>query len=260
MGIVNNLFNMEGRVALVTGASSWGIGSVSAKYLADAGAKVFLVARREEKLKERVAEIEEAGGTATYFACDVASEESCKAAVDACLAKFGQLDVMVLSHGISGLPARTLEDDFDSENYRNLLGINLDGCFWMMKHGHEACAESGHGSIVVVSSLGAYTGDGSASYTAAKGALRSLMTHFGKRLAAENVRINGVYPGFVDTDMTHMGFSMPEVVARFTPKIPLQRFGQPEDIAAGVLYLACDASAWVTGQHLIIDGGQACYM
>ena len=259
MESITKLFDLSGRVALVTGASSWGIGSESAKYLAAAGAKVFLVARREEKLQERVAEIEQAGGTAAYFAADVASEEECKAAVEACVQQFGQLDIMVLSAGISGLPARSLDDDFNSENYENMLRINLDGSFWMVKHGYHHCAKGGHGSIVAISSLGAYTGDGSASYTATKGALLSLTTHFGKRLAAENVRYNTVYPGLVDTDMTHMGFSMPEVASRFTSKVPLGRFGKPEDIAAGVLYLASDAAAWVTGQHLIIDGGQACY-
>ena len=251
-------FDLTGRVALVTGASSWGIGAASAKVLAEAGAKVFLTARREEALKERVAEIEEAGGEAAYFACDVADEAQCKAAVEACVAKFGRLDIMVLSAGISGATPRSIDDDFDTDNWRNVLGIDLDGCFWMVKYGHAECAKNGVGSIIPIASLGAYTGTGNAAYTASKGALRSLTTRFGKQLAAENVRYNTVYPGFIDTDMTHPAFGNDDYAPMFLNKVPLGRFGTAEDIAYCVLYLASDASAWVTGQDFLIDGGQLC--
>ena len=251
-------FDLTGRVALVTGPSSYGIGSASAKMLAQAGAKVFLVARREEALKERVAEIEELGGVAACHACDVASEEGCKAAVEKCVEEFGRLDIMVLSAGISGKSNRSYADDFDSENWRTMNSINLDGSFWMMKYGHEECAKNGVGSIILVSSLGAYTGSGSAAYTATKGALRSMTIHFGKTLAAEKVRINTIYPGCIDTDMTHGAFGHEDYAPMFLRQIPLGRFGTPDDIAYTALYLAGDAASWVTGQHFLIDGGQIC--
>ena len=253
---VAKLFDLSERVALITGASSWGIGSASAKLLAEAGAKVFLVARREDKLKERAAEIEAAGGTAAYFACDVAEEENCKQAVEACLEAFGQLDILVLSQGISGLSARDHASDFDTENYRRIMGINLDGCWWMMKYAHEHCAKGGRGSIVVISSLGAYNGMSSGSYTATKGALRSMTTHFGRTFAADGLRFNTVYPGFIDTDMTHPGFSHEDYAPMFLRQVPLGRFGTGEDVANMVLFLASDASSWVTGQNFIVDGGQ----
>lgn len=258
MNEVLKAFDLTDRVVLVTGASSYGIGSASAKLMADVGAKVFLVARREEALKERAAEIEAAGGKAAWCACDVSSEEGCKAAVEKCVETFGRLDVMVLSAGMSGKSNRSYDDDFDSENWRTMQDVNLDGTFWMMKYGHAECAKGGVGSIIVVSSLGAYTGSGSAAYTATKGALRSMTTHFGKTLAAENVRINTIYPGFIDTDMTHAAFGNEDYAPVFLREVPLGRFGKPEDIAYTALYLASDAASWVTGQHFLIDGGQMC--
>ena len=111
-----NLFDLSGRVALITGASSHGIGNESAKLLASYGAKVFLTARREDKLQEAVAEIEAVGGEAAYAVCDVSQEEDCKAAVEACVETFGRLDIMVLAAGISGLSlSGGLEAAFDVE-------------------------------------------------------------------------------------------------------------------------------------------------
>lgn len=255
---ISKAFDLTGRVAFITGASSYGIGSASAKLLAEAGAKVFLVARREEALAKRVAEIEEAGGVAAYYACDVSAEEDCKLAVEKCIEAFGRMDIMVLSAGMSGKSNRSYDDDFDSDNWRVMQNVNLDGSFWMMKYGHSECAKGGVGSIIVISSLGAYTGSGSASYSATKGALRSMTTHFGKTFAAENVRINTIYPGFIDTDMTHGAFGNENYSPMFLQQIPLGRFGTPEDIGYTALYLAADASSWVTGQHFLIDGGQMC--
>ena len=254
-----DIFDLSGRVALVTGASSYGIGSVSAKVLAANGAKVFLTARREEKLAEVAAEIEGAGGEAAYIACDVPSEEQCKAAVEACISKFGRLDIMVLSAGISGLPSRgDMNMVFDSDNWRNVQGINLDGVFWMMKYGWEECAKNGVGAIIPVASLAAWTADGSAAYTATKGAIRSLTHNLANALAPHKVRVNTIYPGLIDTDMTHGMMAYPQLVEEFQAKIPLGRFGEPEDIAYGILFLASDASSFMTGQHLIMDGGQLC--
>ena len=257
--INKEIFDLTGRVALITGASSYGIGSVSAKVLAANGAKVFLTARREDKLAEVAAEIEAAGGEVGYCSCDVSSEEQCKAAVEACVAQFGRLDIMVLSAGISGLPSRgDMNMVFDSDNWRNVQGINLDGVFWMMKYGWEECAKNGVGSIIPVASLAAWTADGSAAYTAAKGAIRSLTHNLGSALAPYKVRVNTIYPGLIDTDMTHDMMAYPQLVEQFKAKIPLGRFGEPEDIAYGILFLASDAASFMTGQHLVMDGGQLC--
>ena len=172
-------YDLSGRVALITGASSHGIGNQSAKTLAAHGAKVFLVARREEKLQEAVAEIEANGGEASYFAGDASSEEICKAAVERCIADFGRLDIMVLAAGISGLSERSMEDAFNTENWRNILAVNLDSVFFMVKYGWEECAKNGVGAIIPVGSLASWHAAGSTAYTATKGAIRALTQKWG---------------------------------------------------------------------------------
>ena len=252
-------FSMDGRVALITGASSRGIGNGSAKILAEAGAKVFLVARREEKLQAAVSEIEAAGGEAGYAVADVSDEAQCKAAVEACVDKFGGLDVMVLASGISGKNERSIEDAFDVENYRRVLSINMDGVYFMMKHGYAECAKGGHGSIVLVNSLAGFHAAGSVAYAGAKGAVRAWTQNLAKKLAPMKVRVNAVIPGLIDTDMTHpegMDELFEKYVAPAAGKIPLGRLGNIDDIANGVLYLASDASEWVTGHSILIDGGE----
>ncbi len=255
----NDVYNLEGRVALITGASSYGIGSVSARLLAKHGAKVFLTARREDKLEEVAAEIKADGGEVAYKATDVSKEEDCKAAVEACIEAFGRLDIMVLAAGISGLSASGgMDAVFDTDNWRKVNGINLDGVFWMMKYGHAECAKGGVGSIIPVSSLAAWKAEGAAAYTATKGAIRSLTHYFGKALAPMKIRVNSIYPGLTDTDMTHPALVHETYGPMMLKGVPLGYFGTAEDMAYAILYLASDASKFMTGQHMIIDGGQLC--
>ena len=250
-------FDLTGRVALITGASSHGIGNESAKLLAANGAKVFLVARREEQLKQACEEIRADGGEASYRAMDVSDEAECKAAVEQCVTEFGRLDIMVLSAGISGLSISGGWDAmFDTDNYLKVQGINLDGTFWMIKHGFQECAKNGVGSIIPVGSLASWHCDGSAAYTATKGAIRSLVQYFGRKFAELGVRVNGLYPGMIDTDMTHMACSNEQYGPTMLKDIPLGRFGTVEDMAYATLFLASDASSFMTGQHLVVDGGR----
>lgn len=256
-----NICTVENRVALITGASSRGIGNSAAKLLAENGAKVCLVARREDKLQQAVSEIEKAGGTAMYVVADVSQEEDCKRAVDACVSEFGQLDIMVLAAGIAGNMPMNLDDMFDTDEYRRVLGINLDGVFFMVKHGYKECSKGGHGSIVFINSLAGFKAAGFAPYAAAKGAIRAWTKLFAKELAAVNVRVNAITPGMIDTDMTHPeGFDelYEGIAAAAVENIPLGRMGTPEDCAKGILFLASDASAWSTGDSIAIDGGELC--
>ena len=254
-----DFFDLTGRVALITGASSHGIGNQSARVLAAYGAKVFLTARREDKLKEAVAEIETDGGTASYLVCDVSNEEDCKAAVEACVKEFGRLDIMVLAAGISGLSlSGGMEAAFDVDNWKKVQAVNLDGVFYMVKYGWEECAKNGVGSIIPMASLAAWKAAGSVAYTATKGAIRSMTPCLGKMLAPHGVRFNTFYPGFIDTDMTHGATEYEPFVKSKMPLIPMGRFGNVDDCAYGVLYLASDASGFMTGQHLVVDGGETC--
>ena len=254
-------FDLTGRVALITGASSEGIGKDAAKVFARHGAKVFLAARREEKLREAVAEIEAEGGVAAYKATDVSIEEQCRACVEACVEEFGKVDIMVLSAGIAGKSASGGYDAiFDSENWREVQSINLDGVFWMMKYGAPECAKGGNGVIIPVSSLAAWKAEGSAAYTATKGAIRSLTHYFGKKFQELGmpVRVNTLSPGMIDTDMTHMALAHPQFGPAIVGRIPIGRAGTVEDTSNALLYLASDASSFMTGQHLVVDGGATC--
>lgn len=252
-------FDLSGRVALITGASSHGIGNESARILAEHGAKVFLTARREDKLKEAVAQIKADGGEASYKATDVSSEEECKAAVEACVAEFGRLDIMVLSAGISGeSPSGGMDAIFSTENWKKVQGINLDGIFFMIKHGWQECAKNGVGAIIPVSSFAAFRNDGSLAYTATKGAIRSMTHNLGPLLAPHGVRVNTFYPGLIDTDMTHQATLYEAYAKPKLAKIPIGRFGTVDDCANAVLFLASDASSFMVGQHLLVDGGEAC--
>lgn len=255
------MYDLSGRVALVTGASTRGIGSSAAKFLAENGAKVFLIARREDKLAEMAEAIRAEGGEADFFACDVSKEEACKEAVKKCVSVFGRLDIMVLAAGISGKSPKATEDMFDTEVYRQVLNINLDGTFFMVKYGWLECAKNGVGSIIMLDSLAGFKAAGHVPYTATKGAIRAWTKLFAKRLAPYKIRVNSIVPGLTDSEMIHpvgMDAMFNEHLAPVAAHIPLGRLGTTEDMAAGILYLASDAASWVTGHCLLIDGGELC--
>lgn len=253
----SNPFDLTGRVALITGANSHGIGNQAARVLAAYGAKVFLTDIRADGLQDAVASIEAAGGCAAGCVSDVSKEEDCQAAVAACVERFGRLDIMVLAAGISGLSlSGGIEAAFDVDNWKRVQATNLDGIFYMVKYGWEECAKNGVGSIIPVASLAAWKAAGSVAYTATKGAIRSMTPCLAKLLAPHGVRVNTLYPGFIDTDMTHAATEFEPFVKSKLQAIPMGRFGTVDDCAYGVLYLASDASSFMCGQHLVIDGGE----
>ena len=164
---------------------------------------------------------------------------------------------MVLSAGISGMSlSGGMEAAFDVDNWKRVQAINLDSVFYMVKYGWEECAKGGVGSIIPVASLAAWKAAGSVAYTATKGAIRSMTPCLAKLLAPHGVRLNTLYPGFIDTDMTHAATEFEPFVRAKLESIPMGRFGTVDDCAYGVLYLASDASSFMTGQHLVIDGGE----
>lgn len=246
-------FDLSDRAVLITGASS-GIGKDAALLLAKAGAKVFVTARREERLQEVKEEIEAQGGTCEFLVTDVSQEEQCKDSVEACVKAFGRLDILVNNAGFSG-SARTLDEHFETERYRSVLATDLDGTFFMTKYAYKECAKGGVGSIINISSLAALGSSGPVAYTAAKGAIKSWTKKFGKEFGSFGVRFNTIYPGLIETEMTARAVNNEEYITPRLKGIPLGRVGQPEDISYCILYLASDAAAYVTGQDFVIDGG-----
>ena len=246
-------FDLSGRTALVTGGGS-GIGKACALTLAEAGANVVIVGRRENKLEEVRREIAGWGGSCAYLALDVGTEENCRKIVDFCLQKYQSLDILVNNAGVRGENG-DLEKEFSAENLEKTMRVDFEGVFYMMKYAYPYLEKSGCGSILNISSLAALRGSGPIVYSAAKGAVKSMSRSLARKLGDRMIRVNTVYPGLVITEMNRGILDHPEMEAHFRKESPMGILGEPEDISLCVLYLASDASRFVTGQDFVIDGG-----
>jgi len=255
---------VAGKVALVTGGAS-GIGEAAAELLAREGAMVVSTDIDELKGPEVVARISKAGGKALFLAQDVTSEERWAEIVGEIERRFGGLDILVSNAGI-GIAVPSIVDMSLAE-WRMQTAINLDGVFLSVKHCLPLMRKSGGGSIIMMSSLAGLRGAaGLAGYSATKGGVRLFAKAIAMECAAagDGIRVNSVHPGIIDTPIwgkiptSAMGNQSnapidPEERAKLAT--PLGRAGQASEIASGVLYLASDASRYVTGTELIIDGG-----
>lgn len=254
--MINKAFDLTGRVALITGGGS-GIGKGCAIALAEAGAKVMVVGRRLSKLEEVKAETEALGGVCECFSADLTEEAACKAMVDACVEKFGRLDILVNSAGGRGAHG-DLAVEFSTENLRETMTLDFDSTFNAIKYAYPEMEKSGVGSVINIASLAALRASGPIVYSAAKGAVKSMSKTLAKRLGDKKIRVNTIYPGFIVTEMTAGVMDHPEVRAKYEAESPLGLLGQAEDIAYCALYLASDAAKFVTGQDFVVDGGATC--
>lgn len=243
---------LEGRVALVTGAAS-GIGKATAHRLAAEGC-IVIVADIADEAGEAVAEgIVDTGGSATYVHHDVSSEADWDAAVDRAMTEFGRLDILVNNAGMGDLAAI---EDTTLEDWNNTIAIDQTGVFLGMRTAASALEESGHGSVINISSIfGTSGGFGtSPAYHAAKGAVRTLTKNVAVHWAEKGVRVNSIHPGFIDTPILDQAKGT-EIEGAMLAVTPMGRLGRPEEVAAGVAYLASDDASFVTGLELYIDGG-----
>jgi NAD(P)-dependent dehydrogenase (short-subunit alcohol dehydrogenase family) len=246
------LMRLSGRVALVTGAAS-GIGAATAARLAAEGAAVLLTDIQDDAGEKVAAGIRGAGGTALYRHQDVASEDDWAAAIEAVTTELGGLDILVNNAGFGDLAAI---EDTSLADYERTMSVDATGVFLGMKAAAAALAASGHGSVVNISSIfGTSGGFGSSpAYHAAKGAVRTLTKNVALHWAERGVRVNSIHPGFIDTPILDQAKGTPFEDAMLD-LTPMGRLGRPEDVAAGVAYLASDDAAFVTGSELYIDGG-----
>ncbi len=254
-----------GKVAIVTGGAS-GIGAETARQFGVHGASV-VVADVNAGLGHAVSEeIVEAGGSAVFKALDVTDEQQWTRLIGQVEDRFGRLDVLVGSAGVSGRdPTQKIQtsqtagpkvEEQSVESWNNVMDVNAKGVFLGTKHAVGAMRRAGGGSIVNISSICGIVGSfGNAAYHASKGAVRVFSKAAAIQYAPDRIRVSSIHPGFVDTPMTEPGHANPQVARRRLEATPLGRFGQPFDIAMGCLYLASDESAWVTGTELVIDGG-----
>jgi 3-oxoacyl-[acyl-carrier protein] reductase len=244
------MFSLKDKVALVTGASQ-GIGRNTALALAEAGAKVAVAARNEEKLAALVGEIAAAGGSALAVKMDVADAEQVKAGFKQVVEKFGRLDILVNNAAITrdGLAMRMKVDDWEA-----VLRTNLTGAHLCIQQALATMMRARAGRIINISSVVAQSGNaGQANYVAAKAGLIGLTKAIAIEIASRNITVNAVAPGFIETPMTDV--LTDKVKEELKTRIPLGRMGSAQDVAAAIVFLASDEAGYITGHVLNVNGG-----
>lgn len=247
---VLDLFRLDGRVVIVTGASA-GLGVSFAQAFAEAGADLMLGARRVGRLTETAALVEAAGRRAATRKTDVADPEQCQQLVDAAMAEFGRVDVLINNAGVGTAVPATRET---AEEFRAVIDVNLNGSYWMA----QACGrvmKPGSSIINIASVLGLTTaGLPQAAYSASKAGVIALTRDLAQQWSGrKGIRVNALAPGFFASEMTDE--LKPGYLDSLMPRIVLGRLGDAAELAATAVWLASAAAGYVTGQTIVVDGG-----
>ncbi len=242
---------LEGKVALISGGAR-GMGAVEAAMFAQEGAKVVIGDVLDAEGEAVAASIPD--GACSFIRLDVTSEDEWRAAIALALARYGKLDVLVNNAGVG---ATSMIEDTSEAEWDRVMDINAKGVFLGTKYAIPQMRRAGGGSIINISSqLGIVGMDiSSPQYQASKGAVRLLTKSTAIQYAAEGIRCNSVHPGPINTPMTASRRSDPAIQSLMVSRVPLGRYGEPIEVAYGVLYLASDEASFVTGSELVIDGG-----
>jgi 2-deoxy-D-gluconate 3-dehydrogenase len=247
------LFDLTGRAAIVTGGNG-GIGLGMAQGLAAAGAAVMLAARDREKAERALAGLAAAGARCAFTPLDVADEGSCRAAIAAAVERFGRLDILVNNAGTS---VRKPPESYAAAEWREVLDINLSGAFWCAQAAYPAMRRAGGGKIINIGSMFALFGSGyAAAYAASKGGLVQLTKSLAVAWAADNIQVNAVLPGWIDTELTRDARQqVAGLHERVLSRTPAGRWGLPDDLAGIAVFLASPAADFITGAAIPVDGG-----
>ena len=249
------LFDLTGKVAIVTGGNG-GIGLGMAKGLAGAGAAVIVTGRDAAKGEVAVKELTASGAKSAFLAVDVTDAGSCRALVERTTREFGRLDILINNAGIN---IRKMPESYSPEEWHRILDINLTGAFLCSQVAYPAMRKAGAGKIVNIGSMMSLFGAAFAvPYAASKGGLLQLTKALATAWAKDNIQVNAVLPGWIDTDLTRKtrreieGFHQ-----RIEARTPAGRWGEPRDLAGVAIFLSAPASDFITGAAIAVDGGYA---
>ena len=246
-------FDLAGKVAVVTG-SSRGIGRSSAELLARMGAKVVVSSRKADACQEVVDGIRKEGGDAHVIACNISRRDEVEALIDGTIKHYGRLDVLVCNAAVNPYYGPLL--DITDEAFDKIMGSNVKSNIWLSSLAIPKMAERGGGSVIIISSIGGLRGSTViGAYGISKAADFALCRSLAGEWGPKNVRVNCIAPGLVKTDFARALWEDEANLKRRTATTPLRRIGEPHEIAGAVVYLASDASTFMTGQTIVIDGG-----
>ena len=254
-----DLFDLTGKVAVVTGASS-GLGADAARAYAEAGADVAVLARRAEKLEGVKADIEKLGRRAIAVPCDVTNEQSVKEAIETVLKEFGHIDILLNNAGVA---VRGGVDTLSVEDWDKSFNTNVRGAFLASKYVVPGMKEQKYGKIINIASVNAVIADKNDvfirhSYNASKAAVLGLTKGMACSYARYNITVNAIGPALFETEMTANSlFKSEQFLAGYNMLNPAGRPGRKGELNGTVLYLSSDASSYVQGQFIIVDGGGA---
>jgi len=250
------LLTLKGKVAVITGGSA-GLGAQMATGLAEAGANVVIAARRIERCKEMCNRLEtDHGVRAIPVACDVSKEEDCQNLVDLTVREFGKLDVLVNNAGNIWI-ADAL--NFPMDKWQKVMNLNLNGTFQLSMMAARVMKKQGKGKIINISSIGGFRGDfpenaNSVAYVASKGAILSMTKDLAVKWARHGITVNAICPGWFASGMNDK--HLKDMVTTLIPRIPLGRYGGNDDLKGLIVFLSSAASDYITGQHVVVDGGK----
>jgi NAD(P)-dependent dehydrogenase (short-subunit alcohol dehydrogenase family) len=253
---VQELFDLSGKTAIVTGGGS-GIGRQMAGALAELGANLVLCARKVERCKDAAAELAKLGVRTLALQCDVRKPDDVRSVVERTVEELGGVDVLVNNAGAAwGAPA----EDTPLEGWQKVVDVNLTGVFLFSQAAGRVMIERDGGSIVNIASVAGLRGSppgamDAIAYNASKGGVISFTRDLAHKWAQYDIRVNSIAPGWFPSDMTKV--LLEHHGAEFLKSIPLRRFGGPDDLKGAIAFLASPASAFVTGQTLVVDGGQS---
>ena len=246
-------FDLTGRVALVTGASR-GIGEAIAQAFAQHGAEVIVSSRKQEACDEVAARIVAAGGKARAIACHIGDMEALQSLFAQVQADYGHLDVLVNNAATNPYYGHVLDTDLGA--FQKTVDVNIRGYFFASVLAGRMMREQGRGSIINVASVnGVRPGPKQGIYSITKGAVLNMTKAFAKECGPHGIRCNAILPGLIRTKFAGALLSNEEQLQHYLGTNPLGRVGEPKDIAGAALFLAADASAYVTGEYLVVDGG-----